>query len=181
MNINENYDIVMTKWVAVKGTAILADKYLGALAGKLPASILERARGFSINTDTAPEEAVVKSINAFTFPVSDGGIFKALWDMSEAAATGIEINLKQMYIKQETVEICEIFDINPYMLNGKGSLLIITQHGNLVVRELNRHNICASVIGYTTDNNDRVIINDNDRRYLNPRICDELIKLDQHQ
>lgn len=178
MHVDSNFDIIMTKWVAVNGTAILAKKYFDALADKLPVSILERASNYSNNVDTEKEQRIANCYNAIVYTVSEGGIFKALWDMSEAASTGIEINLKHIYIKQETIEICEILDINPYMLNGEGSLLIITEHGNRLIRDLVNNGVDASIIGFTTQSKDRVVVNqEDDRRYLGPRIKDELLKL----
>lgn len=179
MGIEYNNDVIMTKWIAVFGTAILADKYVGAPAGKLPASILNRAKDFLKYTDTSAESAIANEYNAMVTIVSDGGILKALWDMAEAASTGIKIDLKHIYIKQETVEICEAFDVNPYMLNGRGSLLIMSPHGNSIVRELHKKGIIAAVIGHTTDNHDRIILNDGDIRYLYPHVQDELLKLEQ--
>ena len=45
---------------------------------------------------------------------SQGGIFGALWDMAEASGIGLDIDLKKLPIRQDTIEISEFFDINPY-------------------------------------------------------------------
>ena len=41
--------------------------------------------------------------------VTTGGIFGALWELAEASGVGLEIELKKIPIRQETVEICEFF------------------------------------------------------------------------
>lgn len=56
---------------------------------------------------------------------SQGGIFGALWDMAEASGIGLDIDLKKLPIRQDTIEISEFFDINPYKLLSGGSLIII--------------------------------------------------------
>ena len=43
--------------------------------------------------------------------VTEGGIFGALWEMAEASGVGLEIDLKKIPIRQETVEVCEFFYI----------------------------------------------------------------------
>ena len=55
-----------------------------------------------------------KSDAIFMTSLSKGGIYKALWDIGEKCGTGLTVELKSIPIKQETVEICEVFDINPY-------------------------------------------------------------------
>ncbi len=177
MEIRENNDIIMTKWVAIKGTEILLNKYYDELSARLPVSILEKAKIYCSACDTVIESRILQGFDAVTYKVSDGGIFKALWDMVEAARVGIEINLKSINIKQETIEICECFDINPYMLNGEGSMLIISPEGNTIVRALSAEGIEAGVIGYVTSCNDRVIVNGGEKRYIESRIKDELYKL----
>lgn len=58
--------------------------------------------------------------------LSQGGIFTALWEMAERAGVGLEVDLKRIPVKQETIELCEYFDINPYNLYSAGALLIGT-------------------------------------------------------
>ena len=98
--------------------------------------------------------------------ISDGGIFAALWDFSEKAKVGIEVNLKAIPIKQETVEFTEIFRINPYWMKSAGSLLMATNNATGLVEELKKNGIHSAIIGKTTDNNDKKIINGDEVRYL---------------
>lgn len=56
--------------------------------------------------------------------VTEGGIFGALWEMAEASGVGLDIDLKKIPIRQETIEICEVYDINPYLLISSGAMLI---------------------------------------------------------
>ena len=97
--------------------------------------------------------------------------------MADSENTGVSVWLDLVSIRQETIEVCEVYDINPYMLNSTGTMLIISAHGNELVRLLEDAGVHAAVIGCTTDNNDKIIINDNEVRYLESRIADELGKL----
>ena len=45
----------------------------------------------------------------------------------------MKIELQKIPVWQETVEVSEVFDINPYMLDGTGSLLIVTNNGERLV------------------------------------------------
>ena len=52
--------------------------------------------------------------------MGEGGFLSALWKMAEASQVGLEMDFSKVPIRQETIEICEIFDINPYKLNSEG-------------------------------------------------------------
>lgn len=79
------------------------------------------------------------------------------------------MDLKKVPLKQETVEICEFFDLNPYQLISSGSMLIACDKGHDLVELLKREGIHSAVIGKFTDNNDKVIIYDEgETRYLEP-------------
>jgi hydrogenase maturation factor len=86
--------------------------------------------------------------------------------MAERADVGLEVDLKKIPVRQETIEICEYFDVNPYELYSAGALLIGTEHGESLVRELAQCQIPAVVIGQVTDQTGRVIRNGEDVRYL---------------
>lgn len=70
-------------------------------------------------------------------------------------------------MKQETVEICEFFGISPYELISSGAMLMAARDGNQLVLELQKAGIPAVVIGKATVGNDRVLLNGEERRFLN--------------
>ncbi len=119
-------------------------------------------------------EDILTKMNLVYYGVSKGGIYKALWDMAQSEGVGLRIYRQDISIRQETVELCEHYDLNPYMLNGEGSFLIITECPSSVVKELNNLGIHARIIGYTCSGKDRIIINGDERRYIESRIKDEL-------
>ena len=97
--------------------------------------------------------------------------------MAELSGVGLEIDLKKIPIRQETVEICNFLDLNPYELVSGGSLLIAAENGNDLVEAMEKTGIRAAVIGKTTDGNDRVIRNGEEKRFLEPAKTDEIHKL----
>lgn len=170
-------DIIMTGYTAAYGAAVIARNFYDELVKKLPAPVVNRAIEYGCNSYMPSVADVIDDYSDCVWQVSEGGVFRALRDMSDSEKTGIRVWLDKISIRQETIEICEVYDINPYMLNGTGTALIISEHGNELVRLMENYGICASVIGCTTNNNDKIIINDNEVRYLESRIIDELHKL----
>ena len=176
-NVRPGMDIVATKWVGLEGTAILACEKEEDLRSRYAQPFIDKAKIFRQMMSILPEAAVaVKSGASAMHDVSEGGIFGALWELAESAGVGLEIDLKKIPLKQETVEICEFFRISPYELISSGSLLMITDKGHDLVAALEEEGIHAAVIGKTTDNNDRVVISGEESRFLEPPKTDELYK-----
>ena len=174
-NVCPGMDIIATKWVALEGTAILAKEQETLLHTRYSRPFVDHAKLFGNQMSVLPEAAVAMNTGAAAMhDVSEGGIFAALWELAESAGVGLEIDIKKIPIKQETVEICEFFDINPYKIVSGGCLLIATEDGNQMVRELEKAGIHAVVIGKATDSNDRVLLNEEERRFLETVQVDEL-------
>lgn len=171
-------DIVVTKWIGLEGTSILAKEKKEELVSQLPPDMIETAKGFADYLSVVPDSRVAMEVGVSAMhDVTEGGIFGALWEMASASGVGIEVDLKKIPVRQETIEVCEVFDINPYMLISSGSMLIGTDHGSRLVEELGRAGIHSAVVGHATEGNDRVILNGGERRFLEPPKTDELFRV----
>jgi len=176
--LTQGQDIVMTKTLAVGGTAILAKVKEQELSAKYSRRFLMDARALENQFSVIPEAAgAVESDVSAMYPINKGGVFGALWEMADTAGVGLIIDLKKIPVRQETIEISEVFDINPYELLGLGGLLMASSDGHELVRKLGELGITAAVIGKTTDNNDRIIANDGEHRFLEPAKPDEILKV----
>ena len=62
--------------------------------------------------------------------MGEGGFLAALWKIAEASGVGLSADLRSVPIRQETIEICEVFDVNPYKLLSGGSILLGIRGGD---------------------------------------------------
>ena len=148
------------------------------LRRRFPAYLVEAAKGFDKYLSIIPEAAVAGKSGVWAMTdVTEGGIFGALWEMAESSGVGLEIDLKKLPIRQETVEICNLLDLNPYELISGGCLLIAAENGADLVRRLEEENIPATVVGRTTGGKDRIIRNGEEKRFLEPAKPDELYQI----
>ncbi len=171
-------DVVLSKWIGLEGTSIAAREKTEILEKKFPPTFLEEAKAFERYLSIVPEAATaIRSGVTAMHDVTEGGIFGALWELAESSGVGLEIELKKISIKQETVEICEVLELNPYELISGGALLMVTDHGSDLVRILEEKKIHAVVIGKTTEGNDRVVFNEEEKRFLEPPKPDQIYKL----
>jgi hydrogenase maturation factor len=161
-------DIVLSKWIGLEGTALLAKSYGKELRTRYPDFLIQEAGGFLQHMSVIPEaEAAVGAGVRQMHDVSEGGIFGALWEMAEVSDVGLTVDLRKIPVKQETIEICEYFHISPYELMSGGSLLMADCNGAALVETLEAKGIQATVIGRFTKGSERIIQNGEEVRYLN--------------
>ncbi len=79
--------------------------------------------------------------------LGEGGVLAALWNLSGVFNAGIEFDLRRIPIRQATVEICELYGLNPYRLRSGGGFVAAADNGGRVVRALEAAGIPAAVIG----------------------------------
>ncbi len=175
--VKAGMDIVVTKWVGLEGTSILAKEKKQELLTRFSERFITGAQKFDEMLSVLPEaHAAVKSGVSAMHDITEGGIFGALWEMAESSGVGLEIELKKIPLKQETVEICEFFGLNPYGLISSGAMLMAAKDGYRLTMDLKKEGIAACVIGKATAGNDRILLNGDEKRFLEPPKTDELYK-----
>lgn len=171
-------ELVMTKWAGLEGTAILANERFEELTGKYTEDFISSARDYMQYISVVPEARIAAKFGVCAMhDITECGVYGAVWEMASASNLGAEIHLQKIPIRQETVEICEYFDLNPYQMMSSGCLLIGTKKGNALVEELQKAKIPAAVIGKVVEGNDKVVISGEERRFLEPPKSDELYKV----
>lgn len=176
--IEPEQDMVVTKWIGLEATTILAKEKEEQLAKRFSPKLIQEAKDFDRYLSVIPESKIaMKHGVSAMHDITEGGIFGALWEMASGAGAGLTVDLKKIPIRQETVEICEFFKVNPYQIMSSGSMLIATEDGAGLVSKLEAAGIAAAVIGKTNKSNDRIIKNGEEVRYLDKPQTDELYKV----
>ena len=167
-------DIIVTKWIGLEGTSILAKEKEDGLLKHLPTELIRTGQSFDEYLSILPEAKIAAACGAHAMhDITEGGVFGALWELAEAAGIGLDTDLKKIPIRQETVEICEVFGLNPYELISSGSLLVAAPDGTTLVRRLEEAGIPSAIIGKAVEGNDRIIRNGEEKRFLEPPKTDE--------
>ena len=171
-------DIVYAGWAGLEGMlriigekeAELRERFTPAFIGQMKAYDSELCGLSKIAVADAMGVSVIRQ-------VSRGGILASLWDLAKDTELGLNLDLKKIAVRQETIEVCEHFRLNPYQLASGGSFLMLTENGEALADALNQKGIQAAVIGQLTDSNDKVIHNGEDMRYIDRPAPDELMKI----
>ena len=106
-----------------------------------------------------------------------GGVLCALWKLAEASGVGLKADLRKIPVRQETIEICERFDLDPYRLLSGETVLAGTADGSDLVEACRRAGIPAAVIGKAVTGNDRLLYSGEIVRFLDRPGQDEITKL----
>ena len=171
-------DILVSKWIGLEGTSIIAKEKEEELLTRFSGSFVKTARDFDRYLSVLPEARLAADFGVSAMhDVTEGGIYGALWELAEASGIGLEIDLKAIPIRQETVEICEHFGLNPYYLISSGCMLMAGDRGHDLVRELRKEGIPAAVIGKAVNGKARRILNGGEECFLERPKTDELYKI----
>ncbi|MDR2889799.1 MAG: hydrogenase maturation factor, partial [Lachnospiraceae bacterium] len=151
-------EVVVSKWIALEGTALIASGCTERLAARFPTQLVEEVCKYDRYLSILSEAAcAIKTGVKVMVCAGNGGIFATLWALAESAGLGILVNLKSIPVKQETIEVCEYMGVNPYELLCGGMLVMVTDDGQGMVEALARVNISGTVIGKMTAGHDRII------------------------
>lgn len=170
-------DLVISKWIGLEATSILAKEREEQLRTRFSPEFIRTAREFDRYLSVVPDAAAARKAGAAAMhDITEGGVFGAFWEMASAGGVGLEIDLRAVPIRQETIEICEFFGVNPYQIMSSGSMMIAAEDGQRVVRALKDAGIPGAVVGRTTEGNARILRNGDEIRYLDKPQPDELYR-----
>lgn len=165
--LDTGYDIVMIGEAGLEGTAVLAIENEAQLRKRFTGSYIDLAKAYAKELVIVREAAVAEQHGGKAMhDTSKGGVFTSLWELGEYLKCGMEINLRSIPIRQETIELCEYFNLNPYFINSLGGLLVVTEDGEGLVRRMSACKRAAAVIGHTVSGHQKTIINNGEKRYL---------------
>lgn len=171
-------DIVLLKWIGLEGTFRVMREKEDELFKRFVPAFFNQIRGMESELFSADALEIAKDYGVSAMhQITSGGILAALWEMAEASNIGLEVDLKKMTIRQETVEICEYCHLNPYQLTSAGSVLLVVERGEELVDKYREMGVWASLLGRTTKDTARVILGGEEKRYIDKPGKDELLKI----
>lgn len=183
-NIKIGDRILLTKGVAIEGTAILAREKGAEIRRKLSARCLAKAKdflftpGISVLKDASVANRVA-SIGSMHDP-TEGGLLAGLYEMAKAGGVGLFVDGDKIPILYETKVLCEQWGLNPLGLLASGALLIAVDPKDepKVVNALRDENIPSSLIGEVVEERKGLKIKINGKvEPLRPPPVDEITKI----
>lgn len=166
-NASAGMAVIAAGWIAIEESAYLVDEHRDELLKRLPLSYVSNMDNIAGRACTISAAGVaIENGAAAMHDAAQKGIFAALWELSVGSRCGLNIDLRAIPVRQETIEFCEIMGINPYEAASAGCMLVVTPHPEKLLEAFSAAGIPAAVIGYLTADNDKKIINGDEVRYL---------------
>jgi hydrogenase maturation factor len=145
--------LILTKGIAVEGTAIIAKEKRGKLRSVISEGDLDRCArllhepGISVVRDTRLA-LEVGGVHALHDP-TEGGVATGLWELAQAAKVGLVIDESRLPVIDECRVVCKHFGLEPLGLIASGSLLISAgrEQARAITERLGAAGINAEVIG----------------------------------
>lgn len=178
VNIHADMDIVMAGYAGVSGSVAAAYMNSGYINERFSRSYSELIFGQQEYMDISGA-----AVNAWKYgvrtmhDVGRGGVYAALFELSLKTGFGVKAELGDIPIHQETVEVCELFDLNPYKLMSDGGLLMVAENGDDLCECLSGKGIEAVNIGKLTNNQEKAIVKNDETGFIEAPRGDELYKL----
>ena len=171
-------ELLMCGYAGLEGTLRILSESRADLSTRFTDTFLDEAE--RLEDELVTPEQVLRVFaadgNAAVRQIGSGGILAALWELCEQKEAGFEIDMHRIALKQETVEICEFYRLNPYQMTSVGSFLILTEHADEVLAALEKAGARAVRLGTAGKQNARVIRNGEETRYLDRPAPDELLR-----
>jgi hydrogenase maturation factor len=145
--------VLLTRGIAIEGTAILAREKQITLARELGRNTLRRARrllldpGISVVKDAMLAQQYAE-VHAMHDP-TEGGLASGLYELAKAGGVGLRIWKDRVPVFEETQRISAVLGFDPFALIASGALLVVTSANSAqdLLRVYNRHGVRAAVIG----------------------------------
>ncbi|MFQ5849242.1 MAG: AIR synthase family protein [Candidatus Binatia bacterium] len=158
--------VILTKGIAVEGTAIIARERATDVKNMFGAKTLRRAQNFlydpgiSVLKD-ALVAAEVAGIHSMHDP-TEGGVATGLHEIASAAKAGLVIDSESLPIFAETQQLCDHYRLDPLGLIASGALLISCAEAaaGMLVTRLQEAGIAASVVGQVVHEQQGIKIQD---------------------
>ena len=149
-------DLLLTKGIAIEGTAIIAREKAVTIKKRFGDRFLKRAQAFidkpglSVVADALLANKVAK-IHAMHDP-TEGGLATGIMELAKASGTGVVIDAEKIPCYEETEQICKFFNIQPLGLIASGALLIALDPKDTkeVIAILAKYDIVCTPIGKLT-------------------------------
>lgn len=166
--------LCMAGHAGMAGIGLLASAGEEVLTKQYTQGFIRQAQKFLTQLSLRPAKEALEGIDSYMYPVQEGGVLNALWNFADGADIGLDIDMRKIPIRQESVEISEFYGINPYQLMGDGACLIASTQPEKVCAVLTQAGIPCCSIGQITDEHARIIRRDDEVRYLDKPAQDEL-------
>jgi hydrogenase expression/formation protein HypE len=173
---------MVTKSLALEGTAILTEKQEGSLRRILTDEELADAKAMLSRVSVVKEGVAAGKVGVSAMhDITEGGVLGAVWEVCTLGGVGAEITLTSLPFEDVTLEVCAYLGIDPLRLISSGSMLIAARPDKVaaLTDALAEAGVPVTVIGRVTPAADGIVLigRTEERETIAPPGPDEVYKV----
>ena len=158
--------IIVTKGPAIEATGIFAAMLPRLLAEKFGSEFSIKAQEIFYKMSVVDDAMTAISVGArkdgitAMHDATECGIWGGLYEVAQAAGLGVKVEHEKIVVTDCVLEICRLFDIDPYASISEGTLIIACRphKADAVVKALADKGIISSVIGEFTEKSEGMVL-----------------------
>ncbi|MBQ7265730.1 MAG: AIR synthase family protein [Firmicutes bacterium] len=166
--------VIITKYAALEGSCILAKER------DIPLSPSEKEdiENMSEMLSVVKEGSIASKLGVHAMhDITEGGVLGACWEVATCSNTGIYIDADTIPLLPVTKKICDHLGADPLKLISSGSMLMASDKGKELVKELEKNGIKATIIGKFTEDTKKIYKYQNKEYPLEEPGSDELYRV----
>lgn len=157
--------IVLTKHAAITSTSLLAMVFPQTVREALGKEVQEKVSANFWKLSVLPDALIAartlkpKAELRAMHDVTEGGVLGALIEMADASGLGFKLDVEKIPVTEEVYQVAKLFDIDPLISIGAGSMLISVKAGTekKLIMALEKKGIPATTIGEFTAESKKLI------------------------
>lgn len=169
-------EIILVGSVGLSGTKAIIEKKYNEIREKYPERVIRTAIS-DVSCGEDISGLFLSENTVYAKQLGEGGFFAGLWYMSKEINAGFTVDMRRVPIIQEAVEICEMFGVNPYILESGGAWLAVSEAAKDQSEIFEGKSVNMAVIGRLETSNDKKLLCGERVRFLDRPAPDELRKI----
>lgn len=171
--------LVVSKFLAIEGTLILADVAKDETQGILNKTELADIARYRQLLSVIPEGRIGKALQVHSMhDITEGGVLGAVYEVVLASGLGCELNEAAFPFNDSTLKLTSHLGLDPNRLISSGSMLFGTNNPQKLVQALAEEGIAGTVIGQIKpEPNFYLVDQTGTRREFDPPAKDEIYRI----
>ncbi len=163
------FHIILCGATGEEGTVLLYHRHRELLEKRYPKHFLGEIPRYAEGAwrATAVEDGWLHGAE-YQWVCGDGGVYAGLWELGEKLRCGMVVDVPSIPIRQQTIEVCEVLDRNPYQLSAGNCVLMVTRTPEHLLQALWQKGYEAEDIGVLQTAAARELRNGDEVRYVEP-------------
>ncbi len=143
--------IIITKGPAIETTGLMSMQFPEFITEARGEGVTRRAQEVFYQMSVVRDAAIVTQAGHATamHDATECGIWGALFEIASASGQGLLVDKNSIVTQDAVMEVCEVFDIDPYKAISEGTLVatVTPDSADAVLAALKSEGIPASVVG----------------------------------